>query len=310
MTAGPDGLGHLLRWYPPGWRDRYGDELVALLEDELDGSVPTTRLRVSLAAAGIRQRARWSGVAGDRGDPPLRLRSGALVVLAGWTVALVGAGAFAKSSEHIPTGRPAVPLALAHDARAAVEIVGVTCGLLVSVGALLALPATARYVRGGGWPAVRRRVAAAATAAVGLGIASVGLGGWAHHLDAHARNGGDPVYSAAFLAWGALVAVTLGLVAAAVIATARRVTLTRAVLRAEGTLAVAVAVLVAALTAATGLWWAAVAEGAPWFLAGTPPGTTPPPVTVELVLVGGCLALATVVAAYGAVRVLRAGPAV
>ncbi len=49
MSGHPDELGRLLRWYPPAWRDRYGDELVALLEDELDGTAPTVRLRVSLA---------------------------------------------------------------------------------------------------------------------------------------------------------------------------------------------------------------------------------------------------------------------
>ena len=66
MNGAPDELERLLRWYPPAWRDRYGDELVALLEDELDGAAPDVRLRLSLAASGIRQRARWSGLVRGR----------------------------------------------------------------------------------------------------------------------------------------------------------------------------------------------------------------------------------------------------
>ena len=310
MNGGPDGLGRLLRLYPSAWRDRYGDELVALLEDELDGAAPGVRLRLSLAVSGLRQRARSSGLAGEGGDAPLRLRSGALVVLVGWAILLVGGAAFAKASEHFPSAQPPGAQTIARGAYGAVVALAVTCGVLVLTGVLLALPATVRFLRGGGWPTVRRRVHVAVLAVVGTGFATIGLGAWAHHLDVHARNGGDAAYSAAFLAWGALVAVTLGLVIAAVVALARRITLTRVVLRAEGRLAMAVAVLAAAVTAATGLWWTGMARGAPWFLAGTRPGTSPSPVTVQLVLVEGSLVLATLVAGYGAVRTARALPAV
>jgi len=310
MSGDRDGLGRLLRWYPPAWRDRYGDELVALLEDELDGAAPGARLRLSLASSGIRQRARSSGLAGSSADAALRLRSGALVVLVGWAILLFGGAAFAKSAEHFSFAQPAGSQTLARGAYVAVAALALLCGVLVLAGAALALPAAVRFVRGGGWPAVRRRVFVAVAAVVGAGVTMVGLGAWAHHLDVHARNGGDIAYSVAFLGWGALVALTLGSVVAAATALVRRVTLSRAVLRAEGVLAVAVAVLVAAITTATGLWWAAMARGAPWFLAGTRPGTAPSPVTVQLVLVEGCLVLATVVAAYGAVRVARAVPAI
>jgi hypothetical protein len=310
MNGAPNDADRLLRWYPSAWRDRYGDELVALLEDELDGAAPGIRLRLSLASSGIRQRARTSGLAGSSADAALRLRSGALVVLVGWAILLIGGAAFAKSSEHFSFAEPPSAQALARGAYSAVAALALVCGILVLAGMALAVPATVRHLRGGGWPVVRRRVVVATAAVIGTGLVTVGLSAWAHHLDVHARNGGDAAYAAAFLAWGVLTAVTLGLVLAAGVALARRISLTRAVLRVEGALAVAVAVLVAAVTAATGLWWAAMARGAPWFLAGTRPGTKPSPVTVQLVLIEGCLVLATLVAGYGAVRTARAELAV
>jgi hypothetical protein len=306
MSEEPDGLHHMLRWYPPAWRDRYGAELEALLEDELAGDPPGVRLQASLALAGLRQRARSSGLTGDGGDAEQRLRTGGLTVLAGWAGLLLGGAAFAKASEHYSFAQPASAQALARSACAAVVALAMAGGVLVVLGAVLALPATVRFLRAGGWPGVRRGVYRAAVAVAGLGVATVGLAVWAHHLDLHARNGGDAAYTAAFLAWGAFAAVTLGLVTGAATAVARRVIFPRAVLRAEGGLAIAVGVLVAATTAATGLWWASMARCAPWFLAGTRPGTTPSPVTVQMVSVEGCLALATVVAAYGAVRTARA----
>lgn len=54
MSRRPRAFGRLLlRCYPPAWRRRYGDELLALLDDA--GLNPRTAIDV--AAAGIRQRA-------------------------------------------------------------------------------------------------------------------------------------------------------------------------------------------------------------------------------------------------------------
>ena len=90
----------------PAWRDRYGDELVALMEDDLDGRRPTLRLRASMAAAGLRQRARSAGLAGDGAAPEVRVRAGALVVLASWAALVLGGAAFAKASEHYGDAAP------------------------------------------------------------------------------------------------------------------------------------------------------------------------------------------------------------
>jgi hypothetical protein len=38
-AAGPDAA-KLLRWYPRGWRERYGEEFLAMIEDSLGGRRP------------------------------------------------------------------------------------------------------------------------------------------------------------------------------------------------------------------------------------------------------------------------------
>ena len=48
----------LLRWYPRAWRDRYGGELVALIQDTLDEGRPAWRLRLSVIGGGLRERGR------------------------------------------------------------------------------------------------------------------------------------------------------------------------------------------------------------------------------------------------------------
>jgi hypothetical protein len=51
-------VANLLRWYPRAWRQRYGEEFLAMVEDGLDGQRPTWRLTVSVACAGLRERGR------------------------------------------------------------------------------------------------------------------------------------------------------------------------------------------------------------------------------------------------------------
>ena len=46
--ADPDAA-KLLRWYPRAWRERYGEEFLAMVEDSLDGRRPTWRLRLGVA---------------------------------------------------------------------------------------------------------------------------------------------------------------------------------------------------------------------------------------------------------------------
>ena len=48
----------LLRWYPRAWRERYGGELAALIQDNLDEGRPAWRLRLSVIGGGLRERFR------------------------------------------------------------------------------------------------------------------------------------------------------------------------------------------------------------------------------------------------------------
>ena len=167
--------------------------------------------------------------------PALRLRTGALVVLVGWAILLVGGAAFAKASEHFSSARPAGCADLARGAYGAVVALALVCGVLVLIGAAVALPATVRFLRGGGWPAVRRRVLVAVLAVIGT--ADPPRSGSARGPTTSTSTPATaamPLYSVAFLAWGALVAVTLGLVIAAASHWPAGSRSPRAVLRIEG----------------------------------------------------------------------------
>ena len=66
----PD-LAKLLRWYPRAWRERYGEEFLAMVEDSLSGRRPTWRLRLGVARAGLRERGHRARLAGQRAALPV-----------------------------------------------------------------------------------------------------------------------------------------------------------------------------------------------------------------------------------------------
>ena len=57
----------LLRWYPARWRDRYGDELAAMIEHDLEGATPTLRYRLAIARSGLEERMRDAGLVSGPG---------------------------------------------------------------------------------------------------------------------------------------------------------------------------------------------------------------------------------------------------
>jgi hypothetical protein len=48
----------VLRWYPGAWRRRYGEELIAMLDDTYGNGKPPRRARMALLRSGLMQRIR------------------------------------------------------------------------------------------------------------------------------------------------------------------------------------------------------------------------------------------------------------
>jgi hypothetical protein len=54
----PRDIRRVLRWYPAAWRHRYGEELVAMLDDTYGDGQISLRVRVSLIRSAMTQRVR------------------------------------------------------------------------------------------------------------------------------------------------------------------------------------------------------------------------------------------------------------
>jgi hypothetical protein len=245
----------LLGLYPPAWRARYGDELAALLEAmSADGRVPLP-VRLDVAFGAARERLRAAGLRGDGVPPAERMRAGVLLVLCAWALAVVGGAIVQKTAEHHHgTGLSAA-------AFAALVAAACVAGLLVLATIAAAVPSLVALLRAGGWPRIRRPILRAALVSALAAGATAGLVAWAHGLGPAQRDGGDGdgAYSAAFVAWAVLVTVALLAWTAAAVATARRLELPLAVLRAQTAIALGVSIAMTAITAATATWWASVA---------------------------------------------------
>ena len=295
----------LLRWYPAAWRQRYGEEFAALMEDSLQGQPPTPRFRLSIVRAGLRERGHEAGLLGHGTTEDERVRGGSLLVLCAWSAVLVAGGMFANTADNFKKAVPASSRSLATFAYGAVVVLAIVGALVVLTGALVALPAFLRFLRLGGWSSIRRPVRRAVGMTVVSAVALVGLSTAAHHLTTAQRTGGSWIYSLAFVVTGIVGSVTLALWTVAGVAAIRRCELSRAVLRSEAVLAGALGAVMALLTAAAAVWWAAVASAAPWFLHGTRPGSGGSPFGQQLTGSMALMLLATLVAVYGVSRMAR-----
>lgn len=295
----------MLRWYPAGWRARYGDELAAMIEDDLAGTPPTLRFRWSIARAGMGERLRGAGLVGDSVPPSGRVRGGAFTVLGAFALFVIPGAGFAKISEHwdeaYTHGSRHVP-AVSYNLLAA--LAG-ACGVAVLLGVAAVLPDFLRFVRGGGWPAIRRRLVWAVLATLGTGAVTAALAISARHLTNHQRNGGSGWYQLLFVAFVVLFACTLGTWSSAAISATRHLQLRTGQLKFAGSLAVAVAVSMPIMTAAAAVWWGSVASAAPWFLAGTPAGSSPSVWAINLLVALILMTVASAVGLYGLLRVVR-----
>lgn len=71
MTAPDSNCSRALKWYPPTWRDRYGDDFAMFLQDRYgDGPIPMTA-RLSMIRSGSIERLRTGGIVGASVDTAL-----------------------------------------------------------------------------------------------------------------------------------------------------------------------------------------------------------------------------------------------
>ena len=98
MTSPQSPEGPLLRWYPKAWRERYGEEFLALVEDTLGGRRPGWRLRLGVVLAGLRERGRRAARAGLGASSSV---TGTQPLLAPALIAASIPG-FLKASPHAP----------------------------------------------------------------------------------------------------------------------------------------------------------------------------------------------------------------
>ena len=292
----------LLRLYPPAWRARYGDELVALLELSGGDRRPSWRAQADVVLNGLRERLRSAGLRGDGVPPSERVRAGSLLVLCAWTLFVVGGAGVQKASEHWQDATPAGQRGLPSAAFDVLVVAAALGSALILAGIALVLPSLLVHLRRGGWASIRRPVVRAVLVTVPAVAATDGLVVWAHRLSSAQRNGGDALYGGVWLLWALLVVACLVAWVAAAVAVARRLDLPPLVLRIEGWLGVAVTAAMAAMTVAAVVWWVGLVRVAPWFFNGRPLESAATPVDPKLVVACSLMLAATLLGAAGAVR--------
>jgi hypothetical protein len=257
----------LLRWYPPSWRERYGDGMIALLEDAYaQGAVPW-RVRLSLARTGLVERFRASGLVGASTGRSEQLRAGSLLVLCAWSAFVVAGSIFAKFSEHWSSSTPPLHRSLASVGYHIVEGAGAFGAVVVAVAALLALPPFIALLRSGGWSSLRRPLHRVAIAGAAIAVLTAALVIWAHALSSHDRNGALVPYEAAFLFWSAAVVVAIAVTTGSVVAVVGRLDFSYRKIRMLSAMALALVASMMAVFAGVVLWWVQEASAAPHFLA-------------------------------------------
>lgn len=257
---GPEGpgdprLGKLLRWYPRAWRERYGKEFLALVEDTLDGARPGWRLRLGVVWAGLRER--WHVRSGPSAKGALG--QWGTFVLAGCLLT----GSVNNALGH-PTAAGSWPAVAAMTALAA--LAAVTGAAIVAAGAI-AWPSFAGFLRAGGWPRIRRRIAWAAAAT----IAAAGALTWLVLLRTSLTPGQlstSQAYGNVLSALVLLVVIAIGLWAMAARAVARQLDLTPRVRAAETLLAAVISAGILTMVPIEIVWFGIIRSSAFWLVNG------------------------------------------
>jgi hypothetical protein len=234
----------LLRWYPRAWRERYGVELLALIQDDLQEGRPAWPLQLSVIWGGLGERGRQARYAATAAVKAAWSDKGSTILLAGL---ICGFGLDGLTS---PSAAARTWQALALDAvLAAVALTGA----LVLADGLIAFPALVRFLRAGGWPKIRRRAGWAA------GVTAVAVGGlvFAWDSDWQAQRNLSWAILVGLLVTGLATTGAIGLWSATVTATARHLTLAPRVRAAQLMLGALLPTAVSAIITTSALWWSA-----------------------------------------------------
>jgi len=246
-------LAGLLRWYPRAWRERYGDEFLALVEDTLDGRRPGWRLRLGVIRAGLRER--WRVLSGPTGKRVLRQ----------WSMFVLGGGLLAGSIDDAG-GHPNV--AGTWQAVAALTVLAVLAGVTgaaIVAGGAVAWPSFVSFLQAGDWPAVRRRIIWAAVATV----AAAGALAWLVVLQASMTPGQlskSQAYGNVLITSAPLFVIAIGLWAMAASAVAEHLDLAPRARAAETLLAAIISAGVLTM-APVQITWLGVITSSPLWLA-------------------------------------------
>jgi hypothetical protein len=289
----------LVRLYPRAWRERYGNELEALILESSAGRRVTWRTRADVTLSAAREHAHRLTPSGS--PAPERSRAGMMLALWAWMLFVCSGATVQKVSEHwqgsVPSSRRDLPSA-AFDALLASASAG---GILVLAGLAALLPSAWSLLRTAHGREIRAPLVRSAAATLLALAAGVAITVWARHLTTSQRDGHDVAYAAAFAAFALLVALCLATWAATAGALVRQLEISARVLHAEAALACALAGAMFAATTATLLWWSSAASAAPAFLAAQPPDAHAH--SVSSLLLGGAVAamfIASLAAAIGA----------
>lgn len=100
----------LLRWYPPAWRARYGDEFAELLAAELAEQPRSARRTVDVAFSGLRARLADAGLVSHPLDHAAAARAGlATLACSGALFATFGAAMWSQLATSLQWAAPADP---------------------------------------------------------------------------------------------------------------------------------------------------------------------------------------------------------
>ena len=260
MTNGKN-FNRWLKAYPRTWRERYGDELIALLEDHtINGRLPL-RHKVSVLSGGLAQR--WHTNAGP--VAVARQRSGALQVFCAWTAFVIGGTNFAKFSEHWQSTVNPAHRHLAGASYAVVQVGALGAAGLVVIGAVIVAPSFLRFMRSEGWRELLTRIRIPAALSATSALSLLGIIAWAQRLSVVQRNGSDGPYSLAVAGFSLLAAVCLTSWTVVTAQLVLRLDLSATVVRAEAVLAALLTGLMAVMAVAVMVWWSAMATHAPGF---------------------------------------------